>query len=166
MIRQLRLYGKPLCYKPHNKALNNLKKDYVKRGFTLIEMVTVILIIGILYSLSTIGYSIYMKALFRNEAKVHLLSMHQKLLDIFLVNKTYSPLPDFIENPTFIPSKSQTSSYRYRIELNLDESSGSYVELIAHPINDQVGDGALYLDTFNDKKHYVNDSASGEFSNW
>lgn len=64
-----------------------------QRGFTLIELVVVIVIIGILFSIALPAYSTYMQKSRRSLAKTALLDLAQREEKFYSLNNTYSNTP-------------------------------------------------------------------------
>ena len=93
-----------------------MKKSIVVRGFTLIELVIVIAVIGILAAFAIPAYTQYIERGWRAEARANLLETAQMMERYHSVNNTY------VQNSNPIPL---TDCSRFKVELE-NATAASY----------------------------------------
>lgn len=103
-----------------NLATKNRDSKSGQRGFTLIELMIVIVIVGILVAVAVPAYTNYMQKSYRNDAKTALLDLASREEKFFSVNNQYSA--------------SATSLYggsTATFPMNVQSSSSAYYQLTA-----------------------------------
>ena len=122
-----------------------------QRGFTLIELMIVVAIIGILAGIAWPSYQDHVKSTRRADAQGALMGLAQALERHFTTNGTYAGAADGNGVPTIFateaPLDGGTKFYNLRIT---SADSSSYV-IQAQPKNGQVGDGNLQLKSSGEK---------------
>jgi type IV pilus assembly protein PilE len=114
-----------------------------EEGFTLIELMIVVVVIGILSSIALPSYTQYVMRASRTDVKSILLENAQFLERFFTTNNTYvgASLPN-----TVAPKGASGDSVRYDISFSVTPSLSGYV-MQAVPVNGQLSDtcGTLTL---------------------
>lgn len=115
-------------------------KETSQRGFTLIEMMIVVAMVGILTAVALPSYQEYLRRSARSEAKAGLLQAAQWMERAATVSGVY-PTATNTGNANFFPSGLRSvPSNRYAIALPAADSSNTAYVLTATPQNAQVGD--------------------------
>lgn len=116
-----------------------------QQGFSLLELMIVIAVLGILTSVAVPAYQRYMKRGYRAEARVALLSAAQWMERASTATGRY---------PTALPAPLQTTDRgRYNITLNTSGGGGVAYTLTATPTGGQASDecGTLTLKSNNER---------------
>lgn len=98
-------------------------------GFTLIEIMTAIVIIGILSSLAYPAYSNYLKKGYRSEGRSALLDIQAKQERYYMQNYKYAEL-----NKLNVPKT--TENKKYKISINLDHDKKTFTLTAENLFND------------------------------
>jgi type IV pilus assembly protein PilE len=139
-----------------------LKKQ---RGFTLIELMIVVVIVGVLLGIALPGYQNYVLRTNRTAAQADLLAAAQAMEKHFAINFTYAGTAA----GTTFPSEAPTDASVKRYDLTLPTADPSEFLIQATPKGAQAGDGILQINNlgqrFWDKNDNGNVADAGE-NNW
>lgn len=115
-------------------------RSVYSRGFTLIELMIVVAIVGILSTVAFPSYQEYLRRGARSEAKAGLLQAAQWMERAATVSGVY-PTAANTNNANFFPTGLRSvPSNRYAIALPAASSTNTAFLLTATPQNAQVGD--------------------------
>jgi len=159
-----------------NKTGFNMNRS-ISKGFTLIELMIVIAIIGILAMIVTPGYRSYVLEGHRNNAQGVLLEIMRLQIDFYRDNRKYTTDLtdlDFGADPHIL---TYSGNAGFKIEArtclegpplypditDADAAINRCFRLIATPTGDQVNDGGLVIDNRGRKIH---DYASEYIRDW
>lgn len=136
--RALRLASGP----PMNRIASDGKAHHMSRGFTLIELMIVIVVVSILASMAVPAYREHVAKTRRADAQASLMQLGNFMERTFTVNGTYqpggsSPALPFTESP-------QDGSPKF-YDLTIQAATGNSFTLRATPKNGQAGDGIVEL---------------------
>jgi len=90
------------------------KMNNAMRGFTLIEMMVVMLIVGILFTVALPSYSSYMRQTYRSLATLELTALRQAMENYYIENLSFDGVADDI-NYNLEPS---SLTGRYTLEIS------------------------------------------------
>jgi type IV pilus assembly protein PilE len=114
------------------------------RGFTLIELMVAVAVIGILAAIAYPAYGKYLVKSNRAAAQVHLMELAQAQAQYLADTRAYADSVDGLDmtTPTAVTSK-------YTIEFELEDGPPAYFKITATPIDGgpQAGDGELSIDS-------------------
>lgn len=130
------------------------------QGFTLIEMLIVVGLIGILASISYGAYTNYVRDSFRAEAQSTLLQFQQAMERFYTENNTYAGShTGGTPNADVFPSTSPPNSSDPKYTLSITSTDSSYT-LTATPVENELmeDDGTLTLEHTGQKTHNGNNS--------
>ena len=136
-------------------------------GFTLIELMIVVTIIGILAAIAYPSYQNYVRKTKRVEAQTALTELVTKLQKYKILNMTYlkagQPITlDDVGHSGKIPQQGKTN---YIVTIN-NVTAGTW-NLMATPTNGQVGDGALTINSKVERCWFEKqDSGTGACTAW
>lgn len=110
-----------------------------QRGITLIELLTVMVVVGILAAIAMPTYSQYSRKAKRTDAKKELTSLSQKLERCFTRLQTYN---DSTNCPTGLPYTTQNNDYTISVAWDTTAGlpTGTSYTLSATPIGTQTSD--------------------------
>jgi type IV pilus assembly protein PilE len=135
------------------------------RGFTLIELMVVIVIVGVLISIALPGYKDYVLRTNRTAAQADMLAAAQAMEKHYAINFTYAGTA----SGTTFPAEAPTDSTVKRYDLTLPAADPNEFLLQATPKGAQTGDGILQINglgqRFWDKNSDGDISDIGE-NNW
>jgi type IV pilus assembly protein PilE len=136
----------------HSLAVKKMRDLLVKRsnfrGFTLIEMMIVVAIVGILAAVALPSYQKYIIRAARVQAQAELLELTSLQEKIFLNSTNYSPSVTTAYNGTSAGglgrTSGQTKDLRYTLSLDITAPAQTFV-LTATPVtgSTQAGDGTI-----------------------
>lgn len=121
------------------------------KGFTLMEMLIVVAMIGILAAIAIPNYSAYIQRGHRSEAKGVLMQAAQWMERYRTENNSYAQTPPPANTPVALPTSLTRSpasgGLRYNVALNPAPTAGTYT-LVATPTGAQAGDecGSFTID--------------------
>ncbi|HJT97123.1 MAG TPA: type IV pilin protein [Rhodanobacteraceae bacterium] len=127
------------------------------RGFTLIELMIVVVIVAILAAIAYPSYQEQIRKTRRGQAKADLMEITQALERKFTVDRDYSA-PAFTWPFTKSPRDAADGSQYY--DLSFEGAAGATTYTIkAVPANAQAGDrcGTLQIDNLGQKQHSAGD---------
>ena len=125
-------------------------------GFSLLEILLALAILGIIASLAAGAYSIFAQRAYREQAKAQLMAYAQELEMVYSQNRSYQDAE---------PSLSDSAFYTFYWE---SLESGSGFALYAQPLAQsfQEGSGALRLDHLGNRWHFQSDLPTGDYEPW
>ncbi len=147
--------------------------DQKIKGFSLLELMTVVAIIGIIAAFAVPSYSNHLKKARRTDAQGNLLSFANAMERYFTENNTYlgaavGGADTGAPAATIYASQSPANGSNKYYDLRITSATGVSYTLVAIPSNTgpQVGDGRLELDSTGARRWNSMDDGSGVDSNW
>ena len=122
--------------------MNTLKE--MQQGFTLIEMMIAVAIIGILASIALPSYTEYIIRSNRAAAKSEMLAIANREEQFLLANRAYASKSDIAASGYSLPSQ---VSAKYNYEITLGTGTVPTYEIKFTAKGSQVGDGILTLNS-------------------
>ncbi len=133
--------------------LININRPQKSKGFSLLELMIVVAIVGILAAVAMPSYSNYIKRGKRAEARTVLLQAGQAMHRFYAANDSYSTdrggsavtLPSNLQQS---PSDATAATADYVLDTAASTYSGSAFSLVYKPTNNMLGDacGSYTLD--------------------
>ncbi|MCP5019060.1 MAG: type IV pilin protein [Ketobacter sp.] len=128
---------------------------YLNRGFTLVELMIVIAVVGIIATIAYPSYNDSVKKSRRADAKGALMGFSQAMERHFTDNNSYLGAASGGANtgaPTIFPTQAPLDSSAKFYDLTIEAATASSYTLRATPINGQTGDGNLEIDNTGAKR--------------
>lgn len=128
---------------------------YLNRGFTLVELMIVIAVVGIIATIAYPSYNDSVKKSRRADAKGALMGFSQAMERHFTDNNSYLGAASGGANtgaPTIFPTQAPLDSSAKFYDLTIEAATASSYTLRATPINGQAGDGNLEIDNTGAKR--------------
>lgn len=131
----------------HGKSieLDTLVRLSRQPGFTLIELIIVMAIVGILVAIAYPGYREFVRDGRRADAKAALMDLASGMERYYSENLTYQNAASNDDTPRFFPNQVPLDGGRAYYELTIESADDESFTLRAEPINAQSGDGFLRL---------------------
>jgi type IV pilus assembly protein PilE len=128
------------------------------RGFTLIELMIVVVIVAVLAAIAYPSYQEQIKKTRRSQAKADLMETTQGFERQFTMSRDYTTYTSDKWTFTTSPRDAAAGSQYYDLSLDGDATATSY-KLKAVPANSQAGDrcGTLTIDSTGKKTHSAGD---------
>lgn len=115
-----------------------------QRGFTLVEMLIVIVIVGILTAIAIPSYQNYVRRTYRTDAMGALQALAQSMERHYVQNGNSYAGADDSGKPKFFPTTAPIDGGTPRYNLTINATSSAYT-LRATPVGAQAGDGFIEL---------------------
>ena len=128
------------------KYQENKKPSFLIQGFSLIELMVVVAIVGILAAIAIPNYRDYVIRGNRSAAQAYMLDLANREKQYLLDARAYTD--DLAElNSSTVPSE---VAENYELGIEVDTAPSSFI-ITATAINQQVSDGDLTLDNLGNK---------------
>lgn len=114
-------------------------------GFTLLELMIVVAIVGILAALAYPGYVEYVRAGRRADAEAALVELASRMERYYSEHLTYEGAATSADQPRFYADQVPVGGGRAYYRLRITAADHNSFTLRAIPVNDQAGDGFLQL---------------------
>lgn len=143
-----------------------MKSTYNKKGkgFTLIEMLIVISILGIVAAIAVPSYGDYVKKSRRKEAQTDLMNISNAMERFFTVNNTYATAS--LGSGGIYPDASPLDGDTKYYSLAISSATATSYTLRATPRGSQAGNGRLEVDSTGTKIWNSKDDGSGTNHEW
>ena len=121
--------------------MNKLKK--LQQGFTLIELMITVAIIGILAAIALPSYSEYVKKANRRAAQAEMMDISNRQQQFLFANRAYADTTALASSGYGLPTEVSTE-YSYAVTVNNTATPPTYT-ITFTPSGSQASDGALSL---------------------
>lgn len=114
-------------------------------GFTLIELMITVVVIGILAAIAYPSYTEYVKRGHRSAAQTYMLDLAQREQQYFLDTRSYTnSVTDLVATPASV-------SNHYTVTITLNDGLPPGYTITAVPTGSQISDGNLTIDNTGQK---------------
>lgn len=128
----------------HGASKTKTKRIHTERGFTLIELMIVVAVVGILAAIAYPSYTQHVIRSHRVSAQTQMLDIANRQQQYFIANRTYATKTQ-IESNGFALSTDLANRYDYSITLGTTSPPSYSIQFTAK--NSQLSDGNLTLDS-------------------
>ena len=132
-----------LCF-VNSHGVSKTGTIHSERGFTLIELMIVVAVVGILAAVAYPSYTQYVIRSHRASAQTQMLNIANRQQQFFIANRTYATKAQ-IESNGFSLETDLANRYDYSITLGTDSVPSYTIQFTAK--SSQLSDGNLTLDS-------------------
>jgi type IV pilus assembly protein PilE len=141
---------------PHSRFERNIKVDLSQKGFTLIELMIVVAVIGILAAIAYPNYTQYVRRGKAAEATSTLANLKSRMEQYFQDNKTYADVGGGVVAPCS-PAAGSTTYFTYSCTIQ----TATTFTLTATPVSGQGVDNFTFTIDQNNAKTSTFDGTVG-----
>lgn len=134
------------------------------KGFTMIELLVVITILGLIAAVAVPSYNDYVKKTRRKDAQGDLVNLSNAMERYFTANNTYATAT--IGTGGIYPNASPIDGNTKYYNLSISASNATSYTLTATPTGTQSGNGRLILDSTGTKVWNTKDDGTGTNQEW
>lgn len=134
------------------------------KGFTLIELMIVVMIVSILAMVAIPAYQGQVTSARRGDAQAVLLSLSNAMERYYTQNNTFAGAA--LGAGGIFPNEAPLDGSSKYYDLSIAASSATSYTIQAKPKNGQAGDGCLEMVSIGTRTHYAADDCSGATSSW
>jgi type IV pilus assembly protein PilE len=128
----------------HHHSVSKTQAAHAERGFTRIELMIVVAVIGILSAIAYPAYTQYVVRSYRVSAQTQMLDIANRQQQFFIANRTFATKTQ-IESNGFGLETDLASRYDYSITLGTASVPSYTIQFTAK--SNQLSDGDLTLDS-------------------
>jgi type IV pilus assembly protein PilE len=133
-------------------------------GFTMIELLVVITLLGLIAAIALPSYGNYVKKTRRKDAQADLVNISNALERYYTANNTYATAT--LGAAGIYPAASPIDGNSKYYNLSISAATATGYTLLATPTGAQVGNGRLQLDSTGNKAWNTKDDGSGTDQSW